>query len=68
MKTNYYSRDPYWLTAKFGTCKECKSELKGKRAFYYPMTKDVFCEKCGEKHSNDFNSAKFDECVYNNNF
>lgn len=63
-----YKNDPFWLIAKFGNCKECKTELKGKKAFYYPLTKECFCEKCGEKHSNDFNAACFDECVYNNSF
>lgn len=67
-KTNSYSNDPRWITAKFGNCKEGGCQLTGKQAFYYPISKECFCEKCGEKHSNDFNGAKFDECVYNNSF
>ena len=65
----YYSKsylnDPRWLTAKFGQCTECKTKLAGKRAFYYPLTKECFCEKCGEKHAGDFAAAKFDEDFYN---
>lgn len=63
-----YRNDPFWLTAKFGNCKECKAPLKGKQAFYYPLTKECFCEKCGEKHSADFNSHKFDEAIYNSSY
>ena len=61
-----YKGDPFWLFAKFGKCKECGTNLKGSRAFYYPRTKDIFCEKCGQKHSADFESCKFDEFMYNN--
>ena len=49
-----YRDDPRWLFARFGKCTECKESLKGKRAFYYPRTKDIYCEKCGDKHYLDF--------------
>ena len=60
-----YKGDPYWLYAKFGLCKECTTNIKGKRAFFYPKTKDIFCEKCGEKHYQDFVSIAEDEDLYN---
>jgi len=60
-----YKNDPYWLTAKFGNCKECHKPLKGERAFYYPLKKEIFCKDCGQKHSADFESCKFDEFMYN---
>jgi len=60
--------DPYWLTARFGQCAECKAALKGKRAFYYPLSKTAFCEKCGEKHSAEFQAAAFDEAAMTGNW
>ena len=59
----HYKDDPYWLTARFGQCAKCGDEVTGKRAFYYPRTKKVFCEKCGESESAQFQSAAFDESV-----
>jgi hypothetical protein len=59
-----YKNDPRWITAKYGKCKECGCQLKGKKAFYYPKTREIFCEKCGEKHSKDFDSACFDQMVW----
>jgi len=61
-----YSNDPRWINAKFGYCKECNVNVKNKRAFFYPKTKDIYCEKCGEINSRDFESCAFDEYVYNN--
>ena len=63
-----YSKDPFWLTAKFGNCKECKTELKGKRAFYYPLSKECYCETCGNKHSADFELNRQDEDFVNSQF
>lgn len=63
-----YWKDPYWLTARFGQCEECKTPLRGKQAFYYPKTKTVYCEDCGDKHSRDFESCKFDEDQYNSQY
>ncbi len=60
-----YKNDPFWMTAKFGQCSKCKKQIKGKRVFYYPKTKTVYCEGCGEQHSLDFDAACFDEMVYN---
>lgn len=68
MKKSRYSGDPYWLTAKFGNCSECHKPIKGLRAFYYPNTKDIFCEECGEKHSADFQAHKQDEEFYNQQY
>ena len=67
-KKSSYSGDPRWLIAKFGNCKECGINIAGKRAFYYPAHKECFCEKCGEKHSNDFNSCRQDEDFMNSQF
>ena len=64
MYSRSYKGDPRWLTAKFGNCKECFAKLAGKLAFYYPNTKECFCEKCGTKHSVDFNLHKQDEDMY----
>ena len=63
-----YKNDPYWLIARFGQCAECKANLKGKRAFYYPSVKKAYCEKCGEQHSRDFDAAAFDESAMTGNW
>ena len=38
---------PRWIIARFGHCKECACELAGQRSAYYPKTKRILCEKCG---------------------
>lgn len=64
-----YSRDPYWLTAKFDskcTRKGCDTTItKGQRAFYYPSSKSVLCEKddCGGQASRDFEAAAADDAA-----
>lgn len=59
-----YKNDPRWIEAKFGFCTTCQKPLKGTRAWYYPATHDIFCEKCAESHVKDFNSAVEDEEFY----
>jgi len=51
-----YSRDPHWLSAKFGSsCKKCGNHIKtGDRIFYYPSTKSAYCEICGKSAERDF--------------
>ena len=64
----HYTKDPYWLTAKFGRCSNCNTDIKGQRAFFYPNTKKIFGEKCcdkAEKESGSFGAACFDEMNYN---
>ena len=60
-----YKNDPRWIYAKFGQCAECNQAVKGKRVFWYPLSKKVYCETCGQKHEQDFNEHVFDEEVYN---
>ena len=66
-----YAGDPYWITCKYpGVCRSCKREIrKGDRAFRY-KDGSLFGEKCtcGIIAENDFESAKFDEAVYNGEF
>ena len=61
---NYYKNDPHWLTAKFGACEECHANLKGKRAYYYPKGRNIYCESCGESRSSEFESYAQDEYAY----
>ncbi len=65
----YYAGDPYWLRARFsGSCSRCKKEIKkGDRVFYFPKTKDVFCDDdlCGAAESRSFEAAAQDEFYYN---
>lgn len=72
MKTNYYSNDPKWISAKFdSSCSCCKRAVKrGNQVFYNPSSRTVSCdaEECGKQESRDFDAAKFDECQYGGNF
>ena len=60
-----YSKDPRWITARYGRCEKCGAELKGKNALYFPIGRHVYCEKCGEPLWREFQSEKADEAVYN---
>ena len=70
MKSYYYSGDPCWTTARFNSkCSGCKGWIKkGERIFYFPRTRDVFCdsESCGHRESRSFEAAAQDEWNYNN--
>ncbi len=57
--------DPRWLTARFGQCARCGTQLTGKKAFYFPRGKQCFCEAedCGGKESASFEGARFDEAA-----
>lgn len=58
--------DPYWLTAKYpGKDKNGKPFKKGEKVFYYPKTKTILTGPEAEKAAKDFDSASFDEDVYN---
>ena len=61
----HYRGDPFWIRAKFGICKKCHIDIKGKRALYWPATKTILCEKCGNQEWQDFLSEAHDEDVYN---
>ena len=64
-----YSRDPYWLNAKFASKCKCGCQInKGDRIFYYPLTKTALCPKCSEKASREFEAARFDEDFMNSQF
>ena len=68
MKSYYYSGDPYWTTARFNSkCSGCGRGIKkGERIFYFPRTKDVFCDsdRCGRRESRSFEAAAQDEFNY----
>lgn len=65
-----YSNDPRWITVKFPCkCAKCGAAIKaGQPGFYYPIGKSVYGKPCGcaDEQSRDFESARFDESVYNN--
>lgn len=60
-----FNKDPYWIIARFGNCSKCSDSVKGKKAYYFPLTKDIFCEKCGESEAQQFQESAFDEMIYN---
>ena len=60
-----YSRDPYWMTAKYpGKDKNGKPFRAGERVFYYPLTKTVLTGAEAEAAARDFDAARFDEDGY----
>jgi hypothetical protein len=60
-----YSRDPYWLTAKYpGVDKNGNPFKKGDRVFYYPIGKVVLTGKEAEAAARDFEARRFDEEGY----
>jgi hypothetical protein len=62
------TRDPHWLNLFYpGTCRRCGATIPVHgRAWYYPSTKAVYCEKdeCGGQESRDFSAAVADERAY----
>ena len=64
-----YSRDPYWLNARFASdCAKCGKRInKGDRIFYYPITKSPMGSACGcaEDAAADFSACAFDEAFVN---
>ena len=64
-----YSRDPYYLTAKFASVCKCGAAVKkGERIFYYPSTRSALCPKCSEAAAADFNAAAQDEAMHNGGY
>ncbi len=62
-----YSKDPYWLEARFNSkCSKCNEPInKGQKIFYYPLTKDVFSTECAKAASRDFTSlANYEDNMY----
>lgn len=60
-----YSRDPYWMTAKYsGVDKNGKPFRAGERVFYYPNGKVILTGKEAEAAARDFDAARFDEDGY----
>ena len=64
-RPRYYRGDPRWLHAKYpGQChgQECGRRIvRGDRVFYFPSTKAIYCEECGDAHSRRFESEAEDE-------
>lgn len=60
------NRDPHWITARWdGQCAKCGGKVvKNQRAFYYPATRSLYCQTCGQQGARDFEAAAFDEAVY----
>jgi hypothetical protein len=64
-----YSRDPYWLRARFASTCKCGAAIKkDERIFYYPSTKTALCPECSEKAAADFNASVQDEAFYNGGY
>jgi len=64
-----YSNDPRQIVAKFSSiCCKCKVKIqKGTNIYYWPSSREVFCEKCGDGPYRQFLSSVADEEVYSGN-
>ena len=60
--------DPRWITAKFNSqCKECRQAVKkNSPAFWYPLTKTIFCEQCGSREYKTYVAITHDETMISN--
>lgn len=58
----HYSRDPYWMTARYNdTAEDGTPVRKGDRVFYYPSTRKVFIGARAERAAADFEACRQDE-------
>jgi hypothetical protein len=55
--------DPHWTTARFASaCVKCRKRIaRGDTIFYYPLSKEVYCEDCGKPEAAATSAAIFDE-------
>lgn len=59
-----YAGDPRWIAARFASQCQCGSGIKrGDRIYYFPRTKTVFCQTCGEPAHARFVSEAQDEAM-----
>ncbi len=63
-----YKGDPRQITAKFGSCKDCGQDVKGKSVYYFPQSRAVYCLDCGDEDYRRFIAAAQDEAVSNNEY
>lgn len=57
-----YSRDPYWITAKYpGVDRNGRPFKKGERVFYYPIDRTIISGPEAQAAAEDFEAAAFDE-------
>ncbi|MFH1118247.1 MAG: hypothetical protein V1775_00380 [Bacteroidota bacterium] len=65
-----YRNDPYQLNVRFNsTCEKCKLKLvKGSSAYYWPLSKKVYCLVCGETDYQAFLSSAMDEDFYSKQY
>lgn len=56
---------PHWITARYkGKCanNNCGAKLSpGDKAWYWPASRELYCQKCGHLAAIDFNQAQQDE-------
>lgn len=61
-----YRGDPRWIEVRYsGECGKCDGQIsKGSRAWWYPRSRVLYCEACGETDARVFASAVADEDLY----
>jgi DNA-directed RNA polymerase subunit RPC12/RpoP len=65
MSRRYYNRDPHWITTRYGgQCSRCSRQIaRGERAFYWPSSRELECDHCGETSSARFEAEATDEAT-----
>jgi hypothetical protein len=64
-----YSGDPRWITARYPAACSCgETVAKGDRALYWPRTRTVNCEPCGETAFARFEAEAADEAFMGGGF
>lgn len=60
-----FPRDPFWMLAKYnGRCAGCGKAFKaGSRVFYYPNSRKLLTQTCGEDASREFDCMAMDEAI-----
>lgn len=60
-----YKNDPRQIAVRYPcNCSKCNSKLpKGALAYYWPRTRTILCETCGEPEYRGFLSSAADEDV-----
>ena len=67
---NRFKNDPRHTTAKFNsTCAKCNKGIKkGESMYYFPATREGFCESCGKASYDAFVASAIDEDLYNGRY
>lgn len=70
MSKHYRNPNPRWLTARRPDhCSngDCRAAIEpGDAAMWFPQSRAIYCEACGEQHDRDVAADDFDAAVLAN--